>query len=351
MIDQYTPRHDVPLKNEGCDDEPSTIKTRGAALATVALVEMSGNRGNTSGNGISDNTERQDLLTAEQEVELGQLIQAGIAAQKQLDSDESTLTATQRAELLLCMEQGKRAHRKLVEANLRLVRSLAQAYPRYFDGMSQDDLVQEGNIGLMRAAELFDPDSGNKFSTYATPTIRGVMQRAIDNQSRTIRLPVPVATAVNKMNRTDRKFEGKMGYLMPADQLAEEVGVSPDVLTDLKLFAQHTISLDFPVPGHNSKLFGDARSLGDIIADTKSSEVQDVPGELYDALRELSDEQRTIIIHNFGLFDGEKWSVPKIAREFNMSQDKVKRCLRMAKEKLRSNDDLRRMYGVENPAV
>src|SRR4051812_26006640 len=220
------------------------------------------------------------LLTAAQEVELAKRIEAGVFAQHMLETSEN-LSLARRAELQSLVADGHRAKNHLLEANLRLVVSLAKRYTGR--GMPLLDLIQEGNLGLIRAVEKFDYTKGFKFSTYATWWIRQAITRGMADQGRTIRLPVHLVEQVNKLARLKRDLHQQLGREATTDELATEVGLTPEKVADLLDHARDPVSLDMPVGAEEEA------PLGDFIEDAEATDAESavISGLLHDDLRRV----------------------------------------------------------------
>jgi RNA polymerase nonessential primary-like sigma factor len=283
---------------------------------------------------------RTALLTAAQEVELAKRIEAGVFAQHMLESDDS-LKETNRAELKTLVRDGHRAKNHLLEANLRLVVSLAKRYTGR--GMPLLDLIQEGNLGLIRAVEKFDYTKGFKFSTYATWWIRQAITRGMADQGRTIRLPVHLVEQVNKLSRIKRDLHQQLGREATNDELAKEVGLTPAKVADLLDHARDPVSLDMPVGSEEDA------PLGDFIEDGEATDAESavISGLLHDDLRRvlstLDDREQSVIRLRYGLDDGQPHTLDQIGKRFGLSRERVRQIEREVMSKLRQGERAERL--------
>jgi RNA polymerase primary sigma factor len=285
---------------------------------------------------------RYPLLTAQQEVELAMQMEAGRRAQERLDIDES-LVEEDRSFLEHEIEMGGVAHGKLVQSNLRLVVALARRYVGR--GMALLDLIQEGNVGLMRAVERFDYRRGFKFSTYATWWIRQAISRAIADQGRTIRMPIHVLDAVNKLTRTQRELTQVLGRAPTFEELAEDLDLEVTRVVELQRIALDTVSLESPV--------GDDAdgTLGDLVEDVDSERPADVAtfsslqDQLAAALEGLNDREREVLIMRFGLADGRTRTLEEVGSHFNVTRERIRQLETKALAKLRHPDKSGKLEG------
>ncbi len=285
---------------------------------------------------------RYPLLTAQQEVELAMQIEAGVKARERLES-EDPLTIEDRALLTHQIHVAKTATDSLVNSNLRLVVSLARRYVGR--GMALLDLIQEGNVGLMRAVERFDYRRGFKFSTYATWWIRQSISRAIADQGRTIRMPIHVLDAVNKLTRLQREMAQVRGYAPTLEELGDELDLPVERIAELLRIAQDTVSLETPV-GED-----DDGTLGDLVEDVDS----DLPAEaatftslqtqLAEALEGLSERERQVLIMRFGLADGKPRTLEEVGAHFKVTRERIRQLETKALAKLRHPDKSGRLQG------
>ena len=285
---------------------------------------------------------RYPLLTAQQEVELAMQMEAGRRAQARLDIDES-LAEEDRSFLEHEIEMGGVAHGKLVQSNLRLVVALARRYVGR--GMALLDLIQEGNVGLMRAVERFDYRRGFKFSTYATWWIRQAISRAIADQGRTIRMPIHVLDAVNKLTRTQRELTQVLGRAPTFEELAEDLDLEVTRVVELQRIALDTVSLESPV-GEDAD-----GTLGDLVEDVDSERPADVAtfsslqDQLAAALEGLNDREREVLIMRFGLADGRTRTLEEVGSHFNVTRERIRQLETKALAKLRHPDKSGKLEG------
>ncbi|WP_433872064.1 sigma-70 family RNA polymerase sigma factor [Saccharopolyspora sp. CA-218241] len=278
---------------------------------------------------------RTALLTAQEEVDLAKRIEAGVFAKHLLETDD-TLSRERRSDLNAVVRDGRRAKNHLMEANLRLVVSLAKRYTGR--GMPLLDLIQEGNLGLIRAVEKFDYTKGFKFSTYATWWIRQAITRGMADQSRTIRLPVHLVEQVNKLARIKRDLHQKFGREATDEELAEEAGMTVTKVIDLMDHSRDPVSLDMPVGSEEDA------PLGDFIEDSESADAENavISGFLQDDLRRvlgtLEEREQAVIRMRYGLDDGQPRTLDQIGKAFGLSRERVRQIEREVMAKLRQGD-------------
>ncbi len=284
---------------------------------------------------------RYPLLTAQQEVELAMQMETGQRAQKrEADEDLSDEDASfLRHEIAI----GDAAQKQLVQSNLRLVVALSRRYVGR--GMALLDLIQEGNVGLMRAVERFDYRRGFKFSTYATWWIRQAISRAIADQGRTIRMPIHVLDSVNKLTRAQRELTQRLGRAPTIDELALELDLETARVMELQRIAQDTVSLETPV-GED-----DDGTLGDLVEDVDSIQPSDVAAfaslqdQLARALEGLNDREREVLIMRFGLADGRMRTLEEVGAHFKVTRERIRQLETKALAKLRHPDKSGRLEG------
>jgi RNA polymerase primary sigma factor len=275
---------------------------------------------------------RRQLLTAEQEVELAKRIEAGLYAEHKLETAKR-LRDTQNEELEWVAEDGRRAKAHMLEANLRLVVSVAKKYSDR--GLSLLDVVQEGNLGLIRAVEKFDYAKGYKFSTYAMWWIRQAIQRGFADSARTIRLPVHVLEMLSKLSRVEREMHQRLGREPTPEELAVELDKSPEQVRELLRTSRQPISLDSTI-GED----GDTR-IGDLIEDTDSPEAAELvdrqlmADQLRRALNVLSPRESKIMAMRFGLFDGTPRTLDEIGKHMGLTRERIRQLEKESLSKLR----------------
>jgi len=275
------------------------------------------------------------LLTAADEVELAKRIEAGVFAQHMLDTEDQPSTK-RRSELTALVRDGSTAKNHLLEANLRLVVSLAKRYTGR--GMPLLDLIQEGNLGLIRAVEKFDYSKGFKFSTYATWWIRQAITRGMADQGRTIRLPVHLVEQVNKLARIKRDLHQQLGREATHEELAVESGIPAEKVGDLLDHARDPVSLDMPVGTEEDA------PLGDFIEDAEATDAENavISGLLQDDLRRvlatLDDREQHVIRLRYGLDDGQPRTLDQIGKYFGLSRERVRQIEREVMSKLRQGE-------------
>jgi RNA polymerase primary sigma factor len=275
---------------------------------------------------------RTSLLTAEQEVDLAKRIEAGLFAEHKLDSDPD-LSPESRRELEMVAEDGRRAKSHMLEANLRLVVSVAKKYSDR--GLSLLDVVQEGNLGLIRAVEKFDYTKGYKFSTYAMWWIRQAIQRGFADSARTIRLPVHVLEMLSKLSRVERDMHQRLGREPTPEELAVELDRTPDQIEELLRTSRQPISLDSTI-GEDGET-----SIGDLIEDVDAPEASELVDrqlmaeQLRSALDALTPREATIMAMRFGLYDGNPHTLDEIGRALGLTRERIRQLEKQSLSKLR----------------
>jgi RNA polymerase primary sigma factor len=285
---------------------------------------------------------RYRLLTAQEEVELSMQLEAGTRATSHLEKSEE-LTSEDRTILVVTVRRGDAAQRRLVESNLRLVVSIARRYVGR--GMALLDLIQEGNLGLMRAVERFDYRRGFRFSTYATWWIRQSITRAIADQGRTIRMPIHIVDTVNKLTRAQRDMAQALGREPTVEELAIELDLTTERLVELTRIAQDTISLETPVGEE------DDSTLGDFVEDTDAEVPADaatfrlLQENLALALEGLNPREREVLIMRFGLADGRMRTLEEVGEHFKVTRERIRQLETKALAKLRHPEKARNLQG------
>ncbi len=272
------------------------------------------------------------LLTAEQEVELAKAMEAGAAARQRLDREEYT-SARERFELERAVQQGQDARHHLIQANLRLVVSIAKKYTSY--GLTMMDLVQEGNIGLMRAVEKFDYKKGHKFSTYATWWIRQAITRAIADQSRTIRLPVHMGEAISQVKRTSHRLQQTMQREPTPEEIADAMGISAGKVRRTLEASMHPLSLEMPVGQEGEGRMGDFIEDDRISTPAEAAAASLLREQLEEVLMKLPERERKIIQLRYGLKDGRYRTLEEVGIEFGITRERIRQIEAVALRKLR----------------
>ena len=274
---------------------------------------------------------RVPLLTAEDEVELAKSIEAGLYAEEKLNSG-FTVSTGDRADLEWLAADGVRGKQRLIEANLRLVVSIAKRY--IGRGLVFLDLIQEGNLGLIRAVEKFDYTRGYKFSTYATWWIRQAITRAIADQARTIRVPVHMVETINKLARVQRQLHQELGREATVEEIAVELGIAPDRVAEIQRIAQEPVSLQSPIGEEESDL-GDFIEDADAVVPIEAAAFIMLQDQLDRVLCELSEREQRIIQLRFGLSDGHPRTLEEVGREFGVTRERIRQIESKTLAKLR----------------
>jgi RNA polymerase primary sigma factor len=275
------------------------------------------------------------LLTADQEVTLAKRIEAGLLATETLEAEgsEEPLADSRRAGLQAVQRDGELARRQLTEANLRLVVSIAKRYVGR--GMALLDLIQEGNLGLIRAVEKFDYTKGFKFSTYATWWIRQAITRAIADQARTIRIPVHMVETMNKVLRISRQMLQELGREPTIDEIAAKVELTPDKVREIQRIAQEPVSLETPVGEEDDSLLGDFVEDPNVIAPATAAARALLSEAIEEALQELNDREQQVVRLRFGLDDGQIRTLEEVGREFSVTRERIRQIESKTLAKLR----------------
>jgi RNA polymerase primary sigma factor len=278
---------------------------------------------------------RVPLLTAQDEVDLAKSIEAGLFAEEKLQGERTAFaedSSTLLSDLSQLASDGMRAKQRLIEANLRLVVSIAKRY--IGRGLVFLDLIQEGNLGLIRAVEKFDYTKGYKFSTYATWWIRQAITRAIADQARTIRIPVHMVETINKMARIQRQLHQDLGREATPEEIAEEMGLTPERVAEIQRIAQEPVSLQSPIGEEDSDL-GDFIEDADAVVPMEAAAFIMLQDQLEHVLDNLSIREQRIIQLRFGLTDGHPRTLEEVGREFGVTRERIRQIESKTLAKLR----------------
>ena len=279
---------------------------------------------------------RVPLLSADEEVTLATAMSAGRAAQERIDQageTEEPISDEEMAQLKADIKEGNKAKQKLAEANLRLVVSIAKRYVGR--GMLFLDLIQEGNLGLIKAVEKFDYTKGYKFSTYATWWIRQAITRAIADQARTIRIPVHMVETINKVIRVSRQLLQQLGHDPSPEEISAEMGMPVDKVREILKIAQEPVSLETPIGEEEDS------HLGDFIPDEGASEPSEAASftllkeQLVDVLSTLTPREEKVLKLRFGIEDGRTRTLEEVGKEFNVTRERIRQIEAKALRKLR----------------
>jgi RNA polymerase primary sigma factor len=272
------------------------------------------------------------LLNAEQEVELAKRIEAGLFAEEKL-AEGRGLTDDQRIDLEWIAEDGRRAKNHLLEANLRLVVSLAKRYTGR--GMLFLDLIQEGNLGLIRAVEKFDYTKGYKFSTYATWWIRQAITRAMADQARTIRIPVHMVEVINKLARVQRQMLQDLGREPTPEELAVELDMTPEKVVEVQKYGREPISLHTPLGEDGDSEFGDLIEDSEAIQPGEAVSFTLLQEQLHSVLDTLSEREAGVVSMRFGLTDGQPKTLDEIGKVYGVTRERIRQIESKTMSKLR----------------
>jgi RNA polymerase primary sigma factor len=275
------------------------------------------------------------LLTADQEIDLAKAMEAGADAQKQLEDDkeENKLTDAEKKELNLLIYDGEEAKKRLAEANLRLVVSIAKRYVGR--GMLFLDLIQEGNLGLIKAVEKFDFRKGFKFSTYATWWIRQAITRAIADQARTIRIPVHMVETINKLIRVSRQLLQELGREPLPEEVAKEMNMPVERVREILKISQEPVSLETPIGEEEDSHLGDFIQDDNVPVPADAAAFTLLKEQLVEVLGTLTEREQKVLRLRFGLDDGRARTLEEVGKEFNVTRERIRQIEAKALRKLR----------------
>ncbi|WP_426303052.1 RNA polymerase sigma factor [Arthrobacter sp. R-11] len=273
------------------------------------------------------------LLNAEQEVDLALRIEAGLFAEEKINSDDGSMDPKLKRELEFIIHDGKRAKNHLLEANLRLVVSLAKRYTGR--GMLFLDLIQEGNLGLIRAVEKFDYTKGFKFSTYATWWIRQAITRAMADQARTIRIPVHMVEVINKLARVQRQMLQDLGREPTPEELALELDMTPEKVVEVQKYGREPISLHTPLGEDGDSEFGDLIEDSEAVVPADAVSFTLLQEQLHSVLDTLSEREAGVVAMRFGLTDGQPKTLDEIGKVYGVTRERIRQIESKTMSKLR----------------
>ncbi|WP_328872027.1 sigma-70 family RNA polymerase sigma factor [Streptomyces sp. NBC_00287] len=294
----------------GTTDAASSVRANGE-IADRDLVGM-----------YLDEIARTPLLDAAKEVELSQIIEAGVFARQVLEGYEESKADASREELEALVAEGERAKDVFIRSNLRLVVAVARRYPR--SGLPLLDLIQEGNAGLVRAVEKFDYRKGFKFSTYATWWIRQAITRSIADQSRTIRLPVHLVEELGRIRRVQREFNREHGRDPEPAEIAAELGSNPDRVIDVLDWARDPVSLNMAVDDQGETQFGDLLEDTSAVSPEQSVLTLLRSEELDDLIGRLDQRTASIIKMRYGIDDGRERTLTEVGKEHGLTRERIR---------------------------
>ncbi|GAA5188546.1 hypothetical protein GCM10023346_00900 [Arthrobacter gyeryongensis] len=273
------------------------------------------------------------LLNAEQEVDLALRIEAGLFAEEKINADDGSMDPKLKRELEFIIHDGKRAKNHLLEANLRLVVSLAKRYTGR--GMLFLDLIQEGNLGLIRAVEKFDYTKGFKFSTYATWWIRQAITRAMADQARTIRIPVHMVEVINKLARVQRQMLQDLGREPTPEELALELDMTPEKVVEVQKYGREPISLHTPLGEDGDSEFGDLIEDSEAVVPADAVSFTLLQEQLHSVLDTLSEREAGVVAMRFGLTDGQPKTLDEIGKVYGVTRERIRQIESKTMSKLR----------------
>jgi RNA polymerase primary sigma factor len=328
----FEPAEEAKLESELAEDEGFTLSEADDADEPEQQVMAAG----ATADPVKDYLKqigKVALLNAEQEVELAKRIEAGLFADEKLNDDRTKIKATQLDDFDWIAEDGRRAKNHLLEANLRLVVSLAKRYTGR--GMLFLDLIQEGNLGLIRAVEKFDYTKGYKFSTYATWWIRQAITRAMADQARTIRIPVHMVEVINKLARVQRQMLQDLGREPTPEELARELDMTPEKVVEVQKYGREPISLHTPLGEDGDSEFGDLIEDSEAVVPADAVSFTLLQEQLHDVLDTLSEREAGVVSMRFGLTDGQPKTLDEIGKVYGVTRERIRQIESKTMSKLR----------------
>jgi RNA polymerase primary sigma factor len=328
----FEPAEEAKLEEELAEDEGFTLSEADDADEPEQQVMAAG----ATADPVKDYLKqigKVALLNAEQEVELAKRIEAGLFADEKLNDDRTKIKTSQLDDFEWIAEDGRRAKNHLLEANLRLVVSLAKRYTGR--GMLFLDLIQEGNLGLIRAVEKFDYTKGYKFSTYATWWIRQAITRAMADQARTIRIPVHMVEVINKLARVQRQMLQDLGREPTPEELARELDMTPEKVVEVQKYGREPISLHTPLGEDGDSEFGDLIEDSEAVVPADAVSFTLLQEQLHDVLDTLSEREAGVVSMRFGLTDGQPKTLDEIGKVYGVTRERIRQIESKTMSKLR----------------
>ena len=328
----FEPAEEAKLEEELAEDEGFTLSEADDADEPEQQVMAAG----ATADPVKDYLKqigKVALLNAEQEVELAKRIEAGLFADEKINDEQTKIKATKHDDFEWIAEDGRRAKNHLLEANLRLVVSLAKRYTGR--GMLFLDLIQEGNLGLIRAVEKFDYTKGYKFSTYATWWIRQAITRAMADQARTIRIPVHMVEVINKLARVQRQMLQDLGREPTPEELAKELDMTPEKVIEVQKYGREPISLHTPLGEDGDSEFGDLIEDSEAIVPADAVSFTLLQEQLHAVLDTLSEREAGVVSMRFGLTDGQPKTLDEIGKVYGVTRERIRQIESKAMSKLR----------------
>jgi RNA polymerase primary sigma factor len=328
----FEPAEEAKLEGELTEDEGFTLSEADDADEPEQQVMAAG----ATADPVKDYLKqigKVALLNAEQEVELAKRIEAGLFADEKLNDEAPAIKSAELEDFEWIAEDGRRAKNHLLEANLRLVVSLAKRYTGR--GMLFLDLIQEGNLGLIRAVEKFDYTKGYKFSTYATWWIRQAITRAMADQARTIRIPVHMVEVINKLARVQRQMLQDLGREPTPEELARELDMTPEKVVEVQKYGREPISLHTPLGEDGDSEFGDLIEDSEAVVPADAVSFTLLQEQLHDVLDTLSEREAGVVSMRFGLTDGQPKTLDEIGKVYGVTRERIRQIESKTMSKLR----------------